>query len=283
MSAALAVLTLLAACSRDKESQTGAADRAPGAQIDAGNRDKIGRIYHYVRSNIDGTEREDVYVFRKRIDFLEVYKMRSKCTNAALVTAEMDMAKGYATKLTGGRLQPDAKHEEFAFLTYDSAKKEIDARIELPDRAPLTQTLKIEHEPWHLYDFDLASLTVMTPHLEAKADFKFDLALVIADPDRPEFLVNMGEAQAAFRGEETHNGEAAYRYSLGGPAFGSFGGNIWLDADEGHILDAETGFPNHVEYRDFKLKLQGVDDGGEEAWTTLLKAHFEGCSDPSLP
>ena len=44
------------------------------------------------------------------------------------------------------------------------------------DQAPLTQTLKIENEPWHLYDFDFASLTVMTPHLERQADFNFDLA-----------------------------------------------------------------------------------------------------------
>jgi hypothetical protein len=274
---ALTAVALTASCGRTAQQDPGAdGGSRPAAATD---RDRIGRIYHYVRSNLDGTEKEDVYVFRKAVDRIEVHKAREKCLNAALVTAKLDMEKKQAREIVGGRLRPNAKHEEFAFLVYDPATRELRARIELPGQEPKTQSVRVEHEPWHLYDFDFASLTVMTPHLEApRAGFSFGLPLALADPAREEFLLYLGEAEAEFRGEEERGGRAALRFALGGSAFGSFGGSLWLDAAEGHILDVETSFPNHLEYQDFKLVLEGVDDGGADAWRKLLVAHFEGCS-----
>ena len=266
----------VAACSRGTKTED-RSQLAPAAQSKS-SRDAIGRIYHYVRSNIDGTEREDVYVFRRKRDTLEVYKARQKCANAALVTAKLDMDAGYAPEITGGRLLPGGKHEDFAFLTFDPKTKELSVRVELPDQDPLVRSVTVEKTPFHVYDFDFASLTVMTPHLgDPTAEYSFGLAMVIPDPAREDFLLYLGEAVMTYRGEETHGDRPAFRYAVGGPAFGSFGGTLWLDAEEGHILDVETGIPNHLEYHDFKLKLAGIDDGGVVAWTKLLTAHFEGC------
>ena len=278
IAAATASTLLLASCAREErasEAPSGAATSAAPARIEG--RDAIGRIYHYVRSNHDGGEAEDVYVFRNRRDFIEVYKARSKCTNAAYVTADLDLDKGYATRLGGGRLLPDAGREEFAVLEYDAENHIVDAVVRLPGRDPLTAKVLIEDDPWHLYDFDFASLTVMTPHIAPKSDFSFGLALTINDPAREEFLVYLGRAELTYRQDEERGGRPAHRYIVGGPAFGSFGGSLWLDAEDGHILDVETGIPNHIEYENFKLELQSVDDGGEAAWKALLTAHFEGC------
>lgn len=276
--AALAALTLLG-CGQKKEA---APDSFTPQKVDAAKgdaRNKVGRIYHYVRTNVDGSDPEDVYVYRKTMDNLQVYKAKQKCTNAAFVTADLDLKNGYATKLVGGRLTRQGLQEKFAYLDYDPATKKISARIELEGREPLLASVAIEKEPWHLYDFDFASLTVMTPRMEnPRAGFSFGLPLAIADPNRTEFLVYLGEAEATFRNEDERVGRPALKFSLGGPAFGSFGGNLWLDAKEGHILDVETGFPNHLEYADFKLELRGVDDGGEPAWAKLLREHFEGCN-----
>ena len=274
----LAALALFA-CGPKKEAgpESFTPEKVSGAA--GGARDKVGRIYHYVRTNVDGSNPEDVYVFRKKLDHIQVYKARQKCLNAAFVTADLDIKNGYATKIVGGRLTKQGLQEKFAFLDYDAPKKTINARIELEGREPLRASVAVDKEPWHLYDFDFASLTVMTPHLQSPKDgFSFGLPLVIADPDRPDFLHYLGEAEAVFRQEEERAGRKALKFSLGGSAFGSFGGNLWLDAAEGHILDVETGFPNHLEYADFKLELRGVDDGGDPAFAKLLREHFEGCS-----
>lgn len=79
MKAAALVLLALAGCAH------------PPAPAGA---DRIGRIYSYVRSNRDGSEAEQIHVFRASRTRIEVTKMRERCTNAAFVTAELDLARG---------------------------------------------------------------------------------------------------------------------------------------------------------------------------------------------
>jgi hypothetical protein len=239
--------------------------------------DHVGRIYSYVRSNMDGSEAEQVHVYRASRTRIEVAKMRRRCTNAAFVTAELDLVRGEATRLVAGRLRPDAGHEEFGLLTYDAAAGRVDAVVTLPQRV-LRDSVAVPDRPWHLYDYDLASLTITAQYRsDRRADFSFGLPLVLVGADMSDFLTYLGRADARFVREERHRGRRAYRFEISGPAFGSRGGPIWFDAAQGHILEARWGIPNHAEYRDFRLRLTGVSDGGAQAWRRLLTRHFEGC------
>lgn len=238
--------------------------------------DRIGRIYAYVRSDRDGAEAETVRVFRPDRTHIEVSKMRARCTNAAYVTATLDLERGVATRLGGGRLLPDAGRREFAVLTYDPERRRIEARIDTPD-GPIGAGVEVPDSPWHIYDFDLASLTIAAQYRpDRRADMSFGLPLVWPD-DAPNFFRYLGRAELRFVGEERHDGRRALRFEAGGPAFGERGGPIWFDAAEGHILEASWGIPNHSEHRDFRLRLTGISDGGAEEWRRLLSAHFEGC------
>jgi len=239
--------------------------------------DRIGRIYTYVRSGRDGGEAEIVRVYRADRTHIEVSKMRERCTNAAYVTATLDIDRGYATRLGGGRLRPGAAREEFAVLTYDPAARRIEARIALPT-GPIEAQAAIADLPWHLYDFDLASLTIAAQYRpNRRAGMSFGLPLVWPDA-APNFFRYLGRADLGFVRAERHLGRRTYRFEAGGPAFaGGSGGPIWFDAAEGHIVEARRGIPNHSEYRDFALRLIGVSDGGPAEWRRLLSAHYEGC------
>lgn len=238
--------------------------------------DRIGRIYSYVRSGRDGAEAEVVRVFRRDRTHIEVSKMRGRCTNAALVTGTLDIEAGYATRLGGGRLLPNAGREEFGVLTYDAARRRIEARLTTPG-GPVEAHVDVPDTPWHLFDFDLASLTIVAQYrADPRADMSFGLPLVWPD-DGADFFRYLGRADLRFVGEERHDGRSALRFEAGGPAFGGNGGPIWFDAADGHILEASWGIPNHSEYRDFRLRLTGVSDGGAEEWRRLLSAHFETC------
>ena len=239
--------------------------------------DRVGRIYSYVRSNIDGTEAEQVHVYRATATHIEVTKMRERCTNAAFVTADLDLAAGQATRLTGGRLRPNAGHQDFATLDYDRAAHVIRAHVELPD-GPIDLATSVPDGPWHLFDFDLASLTVTAQYrTDPRRDFSFGLPLIWLGGDPRDALRFLGRADARFVGEEIYEGRRSLRFEVEGPAFGGRGGPLWFDAAEGHILGARWGIPNHAEYRDFALRLTGVSDGGPEAWRRLLTAQFENC------
>ena len=239
--------------------------------------DRIGRIYSYVRSDRDGSEAEVIRVFRASRTQVEVSKMRGRCNNAAYVTGELALEGGYATRLGGGRLRPNAGREEFAVLTYDPNARRIDARIDLPE-GPLALTLAVPDQPWHMYDFDLASLTITAQYRpDPRADFSFGLPLVWPSGGPDGLLRYLGRVDLRFVREEMHGGRRALRFEAGGPAFGTRGGPIWFDAAEGHILAAEWGIPNHSEHRDFALRLTAISDGGREEWRRLLAAHYENC------
>lgn len=251
--AALAAL-LLAACVSTPQSQTG-------------------RLYHYLRTNHDGSLPEHVYVFRDAPDHVSVYKMVERCTNAAYVTGEFDLAAGHATRLIGGRLTREGTQDAFAFLTYDPAASALSARVTLPGQI-LEETEHVGHAPWRLFDFDLADFNALANGPPPRADFSFGFALVWTAGGDGGFLRDMGLAEARFAGAESHGGRAALRYDV----TGAVSGPLWLDARHGHVLEARWEEPNHAEYENFRFVLQDVSDGGADAWRRLLASHWEGCA-----
>jgi len=244
--------------------------------------DAVGRIYYYERTNTDGSMDERVTVFRRDATHIEVYKENGLCRRAALVTAELDLETLSAPIITGGALQPDARHVEFAFMELNPETGIVDMRVQLPDME-LRNGVEIETANWILFDFDLASLTVATPHLDdPEHGFGFGMALLWADSSAPDPLFWMGELTAEHVGQGEHLGVVADEYRLTGSAFEiglSTGeeGRLWLDSEDGHVVDAVMPVPNHPGYTDFRLRLLNVSDGGEGEWTALLRAHFEGC------
>lgn len=244
--------------------------------------DAIGRIYYYERTNTDGSLDERVAVFRRDATNIEVYKENGLCRRAALVTAELDLETLSAHRITGGQLQPGGLHADFAFLERNAQTGAMDMRVQLPDME-IRNEVMIENEHWHLFDFDLASLTVATPHLDDPQDgFGFGLALLWADPSAPDPLFWMGEVQASHGATESHLGHHTERFDLTGSAFGGdlatgTQGQLWLHADDGHVVDAVFPAPNHPGYTDFRLRLLHVSDGGDAEWTAHLTRHFENC------
>ncbi|HYD13177.1 MAG TPA: hypothetical protein VEC11_10055 [Allosphingosinicella sp.] len=238
--------------------------------------DHIGRIYTYVRSDRDGAEAETIHVYRESRTQIGVAKMRGRCNNAAYVTADLDLERGYATRLGGGRLRPNAQREEFAVLSYDAAMRRLDGRVDTPN-GPILLTLNVADTPWHIYDFDLASLTITAQYRpNRRANFSFGMPLLWPD-DGANPLRYLGRAELRFVRAERRGGRRALRFEAGGPAFGNRGGPIWFDAVDGHIVEASWGIPNHSEHRDFRLRLTRISDGGAAEWRRLLSAHFEGC------
>lgn len=257
---ALAAACALAACSTTPEQSY------PPGEV----------ILHYVRTGLDGAEPEHIYVFRPAPDRLEVYKMRQRCTNAALVTAEMDLARGEARAMTGGRLRPDGTQQAFAFLTLDPHTRRLAVRVELPDRV-IEEDAVLGPAPLWLYDFDLAELSIAGLNDGAQPS-SFSLALLWPDGGEEGFLLNEGQADLTLVGQERRRGRSALRYRVEGSAFeGEDGGDLWVDRQTGAIVEARLGRPNHPGYSGFALRLQSAEPADASAWRALLLSHFDGC------
>lgn len=236
-----------------------------------------GRIYHYVRSNRDGSDAENVYVYRAASNRLEVYRASGRCTDATFVTAWVDAETGRAAVASGGRLMPEARHENFTTIAYDGAATMLRTEAALPG-GMVRQQVRVEEPVFHLYDFDLATLSLQTMALaDRRSDFSFGLPLIRTQPEDGRYVRHLGRADAVYVGEEDYQGTAALRFDVGGPALGDKGGPLWIDADSGHVLGAAWGVPNHAGMEDFAIRLAEIEDGGEAGWQALLTAHFEGC------
>lgn len=239
----------------------------------------VGETLHYLRSNRDGSSPEHIYVHRPAATRLAVYKMVARCTRAALVTATIDPVTGQASRLEAAGLKPGARSERYGVMRYDAARRRIVADVTMD--APVHAEVAVGTTPWHLYDYDLATLSVAGAAIvrARAARFGFGMALVWVDPERPkEFLRWIGAADARLVRPERHLGVQSLRYAVSGPAFGAAGGGpLWLDARRGNIVDVQWGRPNHAENADFRLRLIGREPAGARAWTALLRRHFAGC------
>ena len=63
-------------------------------------------IYHYIRSNRDGSQPEHVVHYRPTRTSISVYKWVSKCTTAAYVTADMDDQMRSGRMFFAGKVAP---------------------------------------------------------------------------------------------------------------------------------------------------------------------------------
>lgn len=232
---------------------------------------RVGRLYHYVRSNQDGSEPEHIYQFHASETRLEVGKMVSNCTNAAFVTADLDPVSHQARALVGGRLGHDLSQAPFAWLSYDRQSGRLQASV---PAAQIDANVTVAGEPWMLFDFDLADLNAMhAGHPVTEENFRFAVALIWTEEGAPSPLRNLGWAEARLVDTAVHLGRPAAHFHVRG----ALNGELWLDAQEGHVLEARFSEPNHAEYQDFRLVLHSVEDDGAESWRAARAAHWEGC------
>jgi hypothetical protein len=233
-----------------------------------------GRILSYVRSNTDGTLPERVLVFQKGEGAVEVYKMVSPCTQAALVTAEFDPLADEAASLVGGRLKPDGTQKAFAWLKRDPETRALSVHMGAPDAAPV-QVVKLEDaEAWRLYDFDFADFNARARPPVRGETLAWSMALAWPDAPPESILQSMGVLTATWQGAGHRAGRKAQRYILSGAGFD--GGEMWLDARDGTVVEVTAPVPNHPGYTDFRLLLTGRLQGAD-AWADLLAQHWADC------
>lgn len=230
------------------------------------------RLYHYIRSSSDGALPENIWVYQATRDRVDVLKIVERCANAAYVTAELDLARGQPRALLGGRLTREGAQAPFAWLSYEPTNRTLDVNV--PDLG-VSDTATLQQEPWILYDFDLADLTGLRAGAPAPRT-NFSLAVALIWPEREaDPLLDLGVAEAEFIAEEIRM-ESALRFRLAG----ALTGDLWLDADEGHVIEARFDQANHGGYADFHLVLQRVETVAAAArWEQIRLGHWEGCAD----
>jgi hypothetical protein len=231
----------------------------------------VGTIYHYVKTNIDGTNPEYVSQYVATKDRLEVFKFHPKGERAALVVAYIDWSIFSARGLESWQVSATEK-KLFATLKYLAKDRTVE--VSIPVLRPAPETTAIKYLPFHVYNFDFGSLNFAFRHLVNPTS---SFTIGVADPTFKEqgpLFAYRGEATVTFAAEEQRNGVQCRKYRIDGAGLDNRGGYIWVNKDKGHVEDMEIDFPDNPDWQTFKFKLLRVETMTPTAWEGFMKQQF---------
>jgi hypothetical protein len=240
------------------------------AQVDAfrlrAARVPKGKVLHYVKSQLDGTHAARISVYVANIDLIEALKWDEGGEEATLVTAAMDWSRFSVRRFEAWHLVRGRSPERRATLTVEGEE----LRTSLMDRP-----LRLQHWPWHSYDFDFTSLNLALPHLNSpRGEVRFwRTDFVHGDPPR---VAELGEVLLRFSGRDTRRGVAAFRYDIDGSGLDGRRGRWWVDAESGLTLEHELPLGDEPGYRDVRLRLSSIEPMAPAQWEALKLAAVAG-------
>jgi hypothetical protein len=235
------------------------------------DRANIGKVFHYLKTNIDGTQPENIALYISSAVTIESFKFHEKGTRAGLVVAEMDWENFVVRQLRSYQVTSPIDRKLFATLTFDSSKREID--VSIPVARPESETVKVLRLPFHVYNFDLASLNVSFPHMvKPKRTFTIGIADPTFKNDGP-LMVYRGDLTVVFEKDGVRNGAKCRKYSASGPGVGGRG-VIWVNKKGGYIEDMEFDVPDNPDWKTFKLKLEKIEKMTPQNWEAFISSRF---------
>jgi hypothetical protein len=231
-----------------------------------------GTVYHYLKTNIDGTTPEHVSQYVASRERLEAFKFHPKGERAALVIAEMDWSMFSAKRLESWQVFSSGERKLFATLTYLNDEKA--AEVNIPSMSKTGEKTAIKYLPFHVYNFDLGSLNFAFRHL---VDPKGSFTVGLADPtfqDQGPLFKYRGEVTVAYAGEESRQGVRCRKYRIDGAGLENRGGHIWVNKSKGYIEDMEISLPDNPNWQSFKFRLTGVQQMSRAEWEAFMKRQF---------
>ncbi len=232
----------------------------------------VGTVYHYLKTNLDGSVEEHVSLYLAAQDSLVAFKFHPGAERAGLVSAKMDWSIFSVSRLESWQVFYTGERKLFATLQYLPEEKSV--VVEIPAMGKPAEKTMIQHVPFHIYNFDFSSLNFAFRHMLAPEK---SFVIGIADPTFAEngpLFAYQGEAEVKFLEEEKREGVPCRKYSINGAGMQNRGGLIWVDKKAEHIVDMEIALPNNPEWQSFKLRLQSVGHMNPAAWEAFIEDQF---------
>jgi hypothetical protein len=141
----------------------------------APDRGPKGRVVHYLKSNLDGTQRLVLSAYFAEPLKLDVLKVEHDGRALALVQAELDLKTFTETHM-----------QSFNALELGTPRLQMTLDAEPGNRRMVTRMgqaempVTVAYLPAHIYNFDLMGLSATLPHLK---DPRRDFEVGIVDPD----------------------------------------------------------------------------------------------------
>ena len=237
---------------------------------------KVGTVYQYVKSNIDGTNPADVSIYVATTQRLEVLKIEQGSSLPAYVTADFDWDSFSAIRLDSWHILEDG-----------SLRRQLESRLSLEHNTYTAYLgegvfrVEVGHYPVHNYNFDFISFNFIFRHL-SNPEQDFEIGVVEPNWDvilSPEFsptggaanvLRYKGKALIEYVGNDTHHDVDCRKYRIGGEGMENQIGFFWVNTDNGHFENFEHPHRDNPAWDSFKFDLRSVGDMTTGEWKNFI-------------
>jgi hypothetical protein len=231
----------------------------------------VGRIYHYVKSNLDGSYPAEVCVYVASETDIEVLKLEAHMGDLAYVMARMDWALFSAVRLQSWVITGDSVRHPRVIMELKAATNEV--HVFWGDQV---DRVGFGHYPVHVYNFDCISLILTFPHL-ADPDGRFVTGILqpTFDPNSEHIVAYLGEAAVEYIGDTTYHQTPCRQYRIGGDGFLGHQGMIWVNREEtGRVEKIEIPIADNPDWDSFKFELVRVSQVGTAGWQQFINSQI---------
>jgi hypothetical protein len=222
----------------------------------------LGRIFHYEKSNLDGSHLARISVYVAAVDRMEALKWDQGSDQATLVQAQMDWSKFSVRRFEAWHLSRMSAPEQ---------RVTADVNGDVLSMSLMDHPVMIEHWPWHSYDFDFTSLNFTLPHLRnSRGDLLFWRTDFVYST--PPAVAEIGEMHLRFESAEYRAGKAVWRYSIGGAGLQNTTGTWWADRRTGLLVEYEIPVGDEPGYDNVRLKFLSAQRMSPRRWEGFKRA-----------
>ncbi|MBL8246171.1 MAG: hypothetical protein JNL89_18380 [Rhodanobacteraceae bacterium] len=221
-----------------------------------------GTVWHYTKSNIDGSDPWHLDVYFASPTRIDVVKWAEGGSDFVEVAADFDPARAMPVNLQQWNTTAEGRAPR---LWANAEADKLTVQLAGGPRFELAA----HGRPLHLWGFDLMGLAFMLPHL---ADPTRAFELQVVDPNRPgegEQPFAQGVARFELAGVETIDGVTARRYRISGAVFGDAAGWLWVDQASGRLLRSQHPVPTSTDWNDWKLSSTGEETMDGNQWESF--------------
>lgn len=226
----------------------------------------VGRVYHYLKSNLDGTHPAHIHLYVRTATALEAFKVDQGDTDATLVLAEMNWDRFSVRRFGSTRVNAAGERTVRATLTQEGDTDRYVLKLD-----DMVHVATVGQWPWHSCDFDFASLALTLPHLvHPERPHTFGRSDFIQAGGPPRFG-DLGAVTLTYQGNETRKGAACRKYRIDGPGLDDKGGLLWADKAASHIVEFEIAIPDEPGFTSVRMALESVETMTAEQWPAFIR------------
>jgi hypothetical protein len=226
----------------------------------------IGKVFHYLKSNIDGTRLSRIHVYVRTADTIESFKADKGDEVGTLVVATMNWSRFSVRRFESTQVSATGGRTVRATLVQQG-----DSDDYLLTMGEMSLPARVGLWPWHSYDFDFASLGLTLSHRTSpEATFTFGRSDFVQGEGPPRFA-DLGAITMTYEADETREGVGCRRYRLDGPGLEGKGGTLWAARDGGHIVEFQIAIPDEPGFTSGRLRLESVEAMSVAQWAAFIR------------